>query len=91
MVESYDIAVKVISQEGTCAAGHKVGDEWVISATEYRTPGGICLSTFDLIFPYVTTLMYGGEIPWASKITSTRLRCIDPGNPVVFEISRLPR
>ena len=41
MAESYDVAVKVISQKGTCAAKHKAGDEWVIDS---KTPEGICLT-----------------------------------------------
>jgi len=30
MAEIYVVVVMVVSQAGTCHAGHKVGDEWVI-------------------------------------------------------------
>lgn len=43
MAERYNIKVKVISQQGSCSIGHKVGDEYIISRT---TPPGICLSAF---------------------------------------------
>ena len=44
MTERFDVAVKVISQNGICAAGHKVGDGWGIKS---KTPEGICLSVFN--------------------------------------------
>ena len=36
MAESYDVSVKVISQKGTCEAGHKIGDEWIINHKPLR-------------------------------------------------------
>ena len=50
MAESYDVAVKVVSQKGTCGNGHKVGDEWIIKG---KTPEGICLSAFNSLFAVV--------------------------------------
>jgi len=32
----HDVEVEIISQKGTCGAGHKEGDEWVIRD---HTPG----------------------------------------------------
>ena len=40
MAEGYDVVARVISQKGTCAYEHKVGDEWVIGS---KTPDGINL------------------------------------------------
>jgi len=37
MAESYKVRIKVISQKGSCEAGHKVGDEWLVGE---KTPGG---------------------------------------------------
>lgn len=28
--EIYDASIKVVSQKGYCAMGHKIGDEWII-------------------------------------------------------------
>ena len=44
MAETYDVSIKVVSQEGTCAGGHKVDDEWVIK--DDKSPGGICMGHF---------------------------------------------
>jgi uncharacterized repeat protein (TIGR04076 family) len=88
MAESYDVAVKVISQKGTCEHGHKVGDEWVIKDT---TPQGICLGAFNVIYPDAWVLKFGGSFPWASEPDVTTVACPDPENPVVFELRRLPK
>ncbi len=48
MAEIYEVVARVVSQEGTCHAGHKVGDEWVIGP---RTPEGICLAAFYTMYP----------------------------------------
>ncbi len=86
MAERYDVAVKVISQKGTCANGHKVGDEWIIGS---KTPEGICLSAFHSLIPGIRTLMFGGIFPWAEDPETTTAACPDAANPVVFEMRRL--
>ena len=64
LAERYDIAVKVVSQKGTCAHEHNVGDEWVISG---KTPEGVCLSTFNAALPNIRVLMFGEAFPWESN------------------------
>ena len=86
MAERYAVAIKVISQKGTCAAEHKVGDEWVV---KNKTPEGICLSAFSALFPSIRTLMFGGSFPWSSDPDVARPACPDAENPVVFELRRL--
>lgn len=87
MAESYDVLVRVISQKGTCVQEHKVGEEWVIGR---KTPGGICLSAFNSLFPNARTLMFGGSFPWATDPDVATVACPDAKNPVVFELRRLP-
>ena len=86
MAEMYEVAVKVVSQKGTCAAEHKVGDEWVIKG---KTPEGICLSAFSALFPGAWVLMFGGTFPWETDSDVTTVACPDAANPVVFELRRL--
>jgi uncharacterized repeat protein (TIGR04076 family) len=86
MAERYDVVVKVISQKGTCAYEHKVGDEWIITG---KTPEGICLSAFNAVYPSIRTLMFGGSFPWSSDPDVATAACPDAANPVVFEIKRL--
>jgi len=92
MTESYDVAVKVVSRKGVCHAGHKVGDEWVLRINEYKTPEGICLAAFGTLFPFITSLMFGGLFPWEESDPSvTQMACVDSVNTTVFEIRRLPK
>jgi uncharacterized repeat protein (TIGR04076 family) len=86
MAKSYDVLVKVISQQGICDSGHKAGDEWVIGD---KTPEGICLSAFDSIFSTIRVLKFGGSFPWESDPDVATIACPDAENPVVFEITRL--
>ena len=86
MAERYKVAVKVVSQKGSCAQGHKVGDEWVIKG---KTPEGMCLSAFHTLFPSARVLMFGGSLPWATDPDVATVACPDAENPVVFELRRL--
>lgn len=88
MAEKYDVVVKVISQKGVCGAGHKVGEKWAVSD---KTPAGICLSAFAVLYPSIRTLMFGGTFPWSSDKDTNVAACPDADNPVVFEIRRIIR
>ena len=85
MAESYDVAIRVISQKGTCAAEHKVGDEWIIKG---KTPEGICLSAFNSLFQSAQILRFGGVFPWESSPDVITIACPDAENPVVLELRR---
>ena len=89
MAESYDVAIEVISQKGTCDAGHKVGDEWIIKGKECKTPQGMCLFAYSPLDPVVRALMYGASCPWESDPAVTTLACPNAENPVVLELRRL--
>ena len=86
MAEAYDIAVKVISQKGTCGGGHKVGDEWIIGS---KAPEGICLSAFNALLPNVMVMRFGGSFPWKNDSDVTTVACPDAQTTVVFELRRL--
>ena len=86
MAESYDVAVRVISQKGTCAAEHKVGDEWIIKS---KAPEGICLHALNSLIPFAQALRFGGTFPWESNPDVTTIACPDAENPVVLELRRL--
>ncbi|MBA7683258.1 hypothetical protein ES703_91619 [subsurface metagenome] len=86
MAERYEVAVRVISQKGTCANEHKVGDEWVLGRT---TPEGICMSAFNALYPTARVLMFGGSHPWDTDPDITTAACPDAENPVVFQLRRL--
>ncbi len=80
-----DVIAKVISQKGTCSAGHRVGDEFIIGQ---KTPHGLCSWAFYTLFPFAEVLQFGGSFPWEDKPDKTTVACPDPANPVVFELRR---
>lgn len=88
MAEIYDIEITVTSQTGTCGAGHKVGDKWIISN---HTPGGICLSVYPLMESSIDVLKYGGSFPWSDNPDESGAVCPDPGNPVTFKVKRIKK
>jgi uncharacterized repeat protein (TIGR04076 family) len=77
------VVARVISQKGTCAVGHKVGDEFLIGDV---TPPGMCSWAFYTLFPFAEVLQYGGSFPWEDDPNRATVACPDPGNPVVFEL-----
>ncbi|MFC1991510.1 TIGR04076 family protein [Chloroflexota bacterium] len=79
------VVAKVISQRGTCEAGHKVGDEFIIGQ---KTPPGICSWAFYTLFPFAEVLQFGGSFPWEKDSNKTTIACPDPENPVIFELRR---
>ena len=81
----YDVTARVISQKGTCEAGHKTGDEMVIGQ---HTPPGMCSWAFSALFTPAQVLQFGGSFPWAEDPNKAIVACPDPANSVVFELRR---
>ena len=88
MAKRYNVRIKVIKQEGHCGAGHKVGDESLITD---KTPGGMCLSAFATLYPSIRALQFGATFPWAKDPDTAEAACPDAENPVVFELRREPQ
>lgn len=82
------VVAKVISQQGTCAFGHTVGDEVLFDGETVQ--GRVCLHALYSFLPKVFALRYGADFPWLkeNKDVSTHA-CPDAYNPVVFEIRRI--
>lgn len=80
-----DVIAEVVSQQGTCAAGHRVGDKFAIGQ---QTEAGICSWAFYSLFPFAGVLQFGGAFPWGNDKDRVTVACPDPENPVVFELRR---
>jgi uncharacterized repeat protein (TIGR04076 family) len=80
-----DIVARVESARGTCEAGHRLGDEFVIGET---TPQGLCSWAFHTLFPFAEVLRYGGSFPWETDQDTATVACPDAANPVVFVLRR---
>jgi len=82
----YKVSATIISQQGTCEAGHKVGEKYIITD---KTPTGMCAWAFYTIFPFVSALQVGGSFPWEEDKEAAIVACPDPTNKVVYELRRL--
>lgn len=80
-----EVIARVISQKGTCSAGHKVGDEFLISEL---TPTGMCAWAYYALYPFSTVLRFGGSLPWETNSDKSVVACPDAENPVIFELRR---
>jgi uncharacterized repeat protein (TIGR04076 family) len=81
-----EIVARVISQKGTCEAGHKLGDEFTIGQ---KTPPGICSWAYYTLFPFAEVLEFGGVFPWEPDLNKATVACPDPTNPVIFELRKI--
>ncbi len=93
MAKDPKIILKIVSVKGTCAAHHRVGQEFEISApfTLGMSEDGkaLCPSAFYAAFPSYRTLRFGGELPWEEDKNKAHVACPDPFNPLVMEIKRV--
>jgi len=81
------IEAKVISQKGTCALGHKVGD--VVRFTESGVEGKICIHALYSMLPAVFAMLFEAQFPWLADPDVKTHACPDAFNPLVFEITRI--
>lgn len=81
------VQLKVISQEGTCGLGHRVGDKCTF--TETGLDGKLCIHAMYSVLPKVFAMMYDAKFPWLEDADVATHACPDATNPVVFEVKRL--
>jgi uncharacterized repeat protein (TIGR04076 family) len=93
MVNPAKVILKIVSVKGTCAAGHKVGQEFDLSkdfSLGYSgASGAICPSAFYALFPSWRVLRHAGELPYEEDKEKAHVACPDPFNPVVLELRRV--
>jgi uncharacterized repeat protein (TIGR04076 family) len=85
MSRRYDVRITLTAQLEKCPNGHRVGDRWVVGR---KTPAGLCLGAFNSLFPFITTLRYGGNFPWEEEGEGT-FCCPDPKVVNTFRLERL--
>lgn len=82
----YKIIGTVKSVKGECSAGHKVGNKFNLSG---YSSDGLCGFFYHDLFPWISTLQFGGEYPWYEDKDTIELPCIDRYNEVVIELKRV--
>ena len=81
------VIAEVISQKGSCALNHKVGDR--VTFTESGVEGKICIHALYSMMPGVFAMMYEADFSWLKDPDKKTHACPDAFNPVVFEIRRI--
>ena len=93
MANPEKVILRILSVKGTCAAGHQEGQEFDLSKDFTvglsGTPGAVCPSAFNAIFPSWRVLRFGGEFPWEEDKDKAHVACPDPFNPVIMELRRV--
>ena len=93
MADPMKVVLKITSVKGTCATGHKVGDEFDLSkdfVLGYSGNGkALCPSAFYAAFPNWRILRFGGELPWEEDKDTAHIACPDPLNPLTMELRRI--
>jgi len=83
----HKIIATIRDVKGFCSAGHRIGDEFEISA---HNTAGLCGFFYHDLFPYIVMLQFGGAFPpeWGGGDTLT-LECMDRYNAVTIELWRI--
>jgi uncharacterized repeat protein (TIGR04076 family) len=83
----YRVVATVMEVKGKCNAGHQVGDKFEISC---HNPAGLCGFFYHDIFPTLSTLQFGGSMPWWHGDT-IQVQCPDSYNLVTLQLERSER
>ena len=86
-VKPWNILCRVVKQEGTCAAGHKVGDTILFTSNEIK--GKLCISALYSVIPKVYAMMYNATFPWVENQCKATHACPDAFNPLTLELVRV--
>lgn len=81
------IMATITGVKGDCSAGHKEGETFEISCHD---TGGLCGWFYHDIFPSLSTLQFGGRLPWWQGDT-IQLQCPDSLNLVTMKLESIKR
>ena len=64
----YKLIGVIVEVRGECSAGHRVGEKFDLTVLDsegraLRAPR-VCSFFYDVLFPYILTLQFGGRFPW---------------------------
>lgn len=89
---SKKVLARVISQEGHCASGHRVGDKVAFDWDTNEIEGKICLNVLYSMLPKIYAMAHGADVAFATSEDGSKVArhaCPDGYNPVIFELKKL--
>lgn len=75
---------EIVSLQGNCSAGHKVGDRLELGCWD---TGGLCGFFYHDIFPNLNVMQFGGKYPWGGA-DEMELECPDRQVAVKIRLRR---
>lgn len=78
------LLAEVVSINGECHAGHKMGDRFRVGCWD---TGGLCGFFYHDIFPSLSLMQFGGKYPWESE-EGLKLECPDRDVAVTIRLRR---
>ena len=88
---AYPLEIEIVEAHGTCAAGHKRGDRFLLKGdTEQFQCEPLCIHALASMLPKLVSMRYGADLPWLkdNPDVSTHL-CPDAKSPHTFRITRV--
>ncbi|MFC2071606.1 TIGR04076 family protein [Chloroflexota bacterium] len=86
-VKRYNVQITVKSvTKGECPQGNKPGDTWLV---KNKTPDGVCLAAFGVLYSTLSLLQFGGERPYDEDGDVVLVPCPDMKHYVIYELRRL--
>ncbi len=94
MSKKYDVKIEVLSIARPCGSGMQVGDTCYCERTDglglrFRGTDGWCPELVHAAMPALSSLAFGGELPWEDEQGRATSACPDPHCQVVIGVSRL--
>ena len=72
------------------ACPYKIGDSFIVDNLD--KPDNLCSSAWQVLYPYIMTLLYGGEnifVQWMKNKNSAMVSCNDGFRPVSFYLEAI--
>ncbi len=80
----HDVSIKVVSVEGSCPQGHKIGDEYFLNTQDTEV---LCPASFNSIYPFIQMLYKDVQVPWAKEKDSAFVHCPDHEG-IIYKIQK---
>ena len=75
-INRYHQEVTITGVRGSCPYGHREGEKFIVTG---MNSDGLCGSLYQAIHPLVSTLEYGGGIPWEKDAGVFKASCPEIG------------
>ena len=87
-IDKYRVIIEALGIERNCMWGHKVGERYEVDPFNI---GGICGALYEVVYPFINTLLAGGGLPWEGDKNIIHGACPDPYDLLTYRLIREER